>query len=50
MSLPDNAGAPVQGTVLASFAVEGFSVEGLIAATPEAVRTRVAELKELARF
>jgi sugar/nucleoside kinase (ribokinase family) len=42
--------AAVQGTVLASFAVEGFSVEGLLAATPEAVGTRVAELKELARF
>jgi len=42
--------AAVYGTVLASFAVEGFSVEGLLTVTPEAVASRVEEVRALARL
>jgi sugar/nucleoside kinase (ribokinase family) len=42
--------AAVYGSVLASFAVEGFSVDGLVAATPAAVEARVNELREMARL
>jgi sugar/nucleoside kinase (ribokinase family) len=38
------------GTVAASFTVEGFSIDGLLAATPEKRRARMATLRELVRL
>jgi len=43
-------GANAAGTVLASCAVEGFSVEGLARATTSTLRERIAALAEMCRF
>lgn len=42
--------AMIHGTVIASFAVEDFSVNGLLAVTPEDIRQRYNELKKLTFF
>lgn len=42
--------AIVLGSVLASFAVEQFSLERLRTLTPEEIRTRFAEVRQLAHF
>ena len=42
--------ATIYGTVLASFAVESFSLERLSAATRDEIESRYRGLQELARF
>jgi sugar/nucleoside kinase (ribokinase family) len=42
--------AVVWGTVMASFCVEGFGVQGLCRATPEEMRRRYRRLREISEF